>query len=215
MFFVIDFETSALTPWEGMPLTLGIVPVNEVGEILDEHLYVEFPLVQPDWHMPANLTSTESWWNEMRMSEEETAREAWEAAWVRDDIHSTFGEVVGKIQSYLQMIEGDVKQRHLCANPVAFDKMWMDYLFSNITDSPAPYHYRCLCLRSMRYGVEYGGNPEFGNSRDHHEIEGFIEHHALWDARMEALDLQWLMTQSRGLHESVAELGQITKKVAG
>jgi len=196
MFFVIDFETSALDPWRGQPLTLGIVPVTQYGEILpkESQLYVEWNVeaITPDWAFPANLTDTESWWNEKRQVDDP----AFAAAWLRELPTYDADTILDTIEEYVESIEGDKTQRFLCANPMRFDGMWMAYIFS-IQNRDEPFHYRNLCLRSMRYGIEYGGNPEFGNARDEHELNGYIPHHALWDARMEALDLVYLMEQSK------------------
>jgi hypothetical protein len=197
MFFVIDFETSALNPWDGFPLTVGIVPVNHFGDIIAEsaHLYVEFPIRQePDWHMPANLTETEQFWLSLKNSEIESDNIAFESAWYRDNGDIIWGDCMSQIEEFFAYIEPDPKKRFLCANPIAFDKMWMDYQFSDWSREN-PYHYRSLCLRSMRYGLQYGENPEFGSSREDHEP--VIPHHALHDARAEAQDLKQLMNWSR------------------
>ena len=205
MFFVIDFETSDLMPWIGSPLTLGIVPVNEAGEILDQDLYVQFPTwhLMPDWDMSANLSDTESWWNQKRLSDEPIEIRAWEAAWLRDsEDEDSSGQAIAKITDFLQVIEPDKNKRFLCANPIAFDKMWMDYIYTTMTDSPVPYHYRNLCLRSMQYGLDYGTNPEFGNARDH---ESGLPHHALYDARAEAIDLAGHMNRGRIVQEYLSD----------
>lgn len=200
MFFVIDFETSALDPWSGEPLTLGIVPVTQFGDIADEsyHFYAEWDTVHimPDWHLPANLTSTEAWWNEKRNSNNELEHIAWATAWLRDSEILSDEQILNEIDIYVATIEPNKDERFLCANPAAFDVMWMNYIFSMYGRSH-PFHYRNLCLRSMRYGLEYGFSPEFGNARDEHELDGYIPHHALWDARMEALDLVELMRLGR------------------
>lgn len=197
MFFVIDFETSALYPWDGFPLTLGIVPVNQYGDIHPEenHLYVEFPIErEPDWHMPANLTETEQWWLTLKDSEEESENIAFESAWYRDE-DCYWNYCMEEIIEYFDKIEPDKSQRFLVANPISFDKMWMDYQFSNY-DVVTPYHYRSLCLRSMRYGLGYGEDPTFGSVRDDHSP--LIPHHALHDARAEAHNLKHLMEWSKG-----------------
>lgn len=200
MFFVIDFETSAIDPWRGEALSLGIVPVTHYGEILgeDHQFYTnawDIIAITPDWAFPANLTQTEAWWNEKRLSDDERDNIAFAEAWTRPGGVLNDLQILDDIGTYLQDIEPDRMQRFICANPAAFDKMWMDYIFS-MYDIEFPFHYRNLCLRSMRYGIEYPNNPEFGNSRDEHELDGYIPHHALWDARMEALDLVSLMAKS-------------------
>jgi len=196
MFFVIDFETNALDPWQGEPLTLGIVPVTHYGEILQEStFYTEFDttFITPDWAFPANLTDTQAWWNEKRQNDDP----AFAAAWLRytDAEIKRDSVILDELDEYVGMIEPDKDKRFMCANPMLFDGMWMNYIYS-MQDRSHPFHYRNLCLRSMRYGLEYGGNPEFGNARDEHQLNGYIPHHALWDARMEAIDLVTLMRRS-------------------
>jgi hypothetical protein len=197
MFFVIDFETSSLNPWDGFPLTLGIVPVNKYGDIIAEsaHLYVEFPVIhEPDWHLPANLTETEQWWLTLKNSDVESENIAFESAWYRDE-EVDYLDVIERMTEFFEFIEPDKMKRFLCANPVSFDKMWMDYIYSNYMKTP-PYHYRSLCLRSMRFGLEYGEKQEFGSTREY-DAEPLIPHHALHDARAEAADLRMLMNWSR------------------
>lgn len=198
MFFVVDFETSALDPWHGEPLSLGIVPVTQYGEILAEQFYTNrwnIEALIPEWQFPANLTETESWWNQKRLSEDLNDAAAFREAWVRVGPTRSDEQILDDISDYLYAVEPDKNQRFMVANPIAFDKMWMEYIHA-MFGREMPFHYRCLCLRSMRYGLEYGDNPEFGNSRDEHELDGYIPHHALWDARMEALDLVHLMKKS-------------------
>lgn len=197
MFFVIDFETSALEPWDGKPLTLGIVPVTEDREILEsQSVYFEFPLyTQPNWDNPDTLTSTEKFWLDQR----ETNREAWEAAWLRDqnDPLLTISSVMLDVAKYFLAFD---EPRFIAANPVAFDKKWLDYCFYK-AGIVAPYHYRCLCLRSMRYGVEYPINHEYGSAKGVQEPK--IEHHALYDAIAEAHDLVHIMELSCYRHFDV------------
>jgi hypothetical protein len=189
MFFVIDFETSALDPWNGQPLTLGIVPVTMFGEILPIDFYCEWDVEDmPQWEFPANLTDTESWWNEKRKVDDP----AFAAAWLRANPVYSNQQILDDIDEFVHATEPDKNQRFMCANPAAFDVMWMNYIYS-LEGRLHPFHYRNLCLRSMRFGIEYGGNPEFGNARDEHELDGYIPHHALWDAKMEAIDLVKLM----------------------
>jgi len=191
MFFVIDFETSALDPWQGEVLTLGIVPVTHYGEILQEstfYCYWDTSEIMPDWAFPANLTDTQAWWNEKRQVDDP----AFAAAWYREGPVYSDQQILDDIDEYVGMIEPDKDKRFMCANPAAFDIMWMNYIYS-MQNRSHPFHYRNLCLRSMRYGIECGFTPEFGNARDEHELYGYIPHHALWDARMEALDLVHLI----------------------
>lgn len=201
MFFVIDFETSSLEPWNGQPLTLGIVGVNEDGNTDPEwEYYTTFPIgLMPRWDEPDKLTSTQKWW----LTQREENPKAFQAAWGERGIYAPTNLTVIEIANFLQDVEPDPKKRFLCANPAAFDVMWMNFVFRDWEEKP--YHYRNLCLRSMRYGIEYGFNKEYGNSRDENDVNlmaGYIEHHALWDARNEARDLQLLTYRSIELKQA-------------
>jgi hypothetical protein len=206
MFFVIDFETSALTPWEGIPLTLGIVPVTQDGDILtDSTGYFEFPILAdyvPDWNYPGNFDpgSTNAFWHNLFMEESP----AFDAAWGIDNDRTILSvgwynerlqETVSNINYYLSSVEEVKMERFLCANPISFDKMWMDSLFAKF-QLPAPYHYRSLCLRSMRYGLQYKFDRTYGSARSNHQPT--VEHHALDDALAEAKDLVELMEIADG-----------------
>ena len=82
-------------------------------------------------------------------------------------------------------MEPDWNKRIFVANPASFDKMWCDYLFAVTKHDPAPYHYRSLCLRSMKFGLA----PEttYGSDRTTHKST--VEHHAYYDALAQAKDL--------------------------
>ena len=59
------------------------------------------------------------------------------------------------------------------------------------TGVPDPFHYRSLCLRSMKFGMR--PRSEWGNDREDHKPA--IPHHALWDARAQALDLVQMLAE--------------------
>lgn len=206
MFFVVDFETSALDPWDGFPLTVGIVAVNEDGNlygdtiekdvvnnerVISGEFYARFPIgIRPNFHRPDLLTETEKWWHN-QASENPLA---FDEAWGERMYHIPTGEILHNLKDWFDDIEPDISQRYLCANPSHFDIRWLDYLYRGWEK---PYHYRGLCLRSMRYGIEYGGNNVFGSTRTENKVDehhNFIKHHAMWDARSEAQDLSNLMT---------------------
>lgn len=74
------------------------------------------------------------------------------------------------------------------ANPVAFDKPWIDQLFYH-NNVPNPFDYRSLCLRSMHFGlrkVEWGGDRETWGEFN---VPSELLHHALYDAKAQAQEL--------------------------
>lgn len=194
MFFVVDVETSGLTPWTGELLTVGIVPVMETGEIIDEdYLYIRLVHLakNPIMITEAELTDTHKFWLDQDV---EVRNEAFE----QYPRHS-FWDAREIISNYVKRMEPDASKRFIAANPVAFDKMWLEYLWSTDYES-WPFHYRCLCLRSMRYGLEVD-SVEYGSAKGNHESE--VPHHGLHDAIAEAKDLQDMIYAKRSISASL------------
>jgi hypothetical protein len=205
MFFVTDFETSSLTPWdegEPRPLTVGIVPVTLAGDILtEETFYARFPIYNfPDWHMPGNLTDTERFWLGVK-NEDEAGEEVFNEAWLRElETQEDYYDVMERLTEYIDAF-GTPGENFIVANPGHFDFMWMQWVYA-FTGLKSPFHYRVLCLRSMKYGLDYGNDPTFGSARGKQSAH---PHHALYDAIAEAEDLVDLMVQSRGMWGSYHE----------
>lgn len=182
MFFSVDVETSGLNPWEGELLTVGCIPVTEDGIILDEPFYARleysflYNLVDPS-------TDTLKWWSEQEVSVIEEAFHG---------IRESMENAASRFVTYMKRLEPEWSNRIFVANPVSFDKMWCDYWFSQ-TAFDVPYHYRSLCLRSMKYGLV--ANTTYGSDRSTHSSE--IPHHALSDARAQALDLQTMLEMKK------------------
>jgi DNA polymerase III epsilon subunit-like protein len=174
-FFSVDVETTSTNPFKGHLLTVGIVTVhfNETwvkGPTFYERL--EFP----DKLDPMENNSLE-WWV---LQDDEVRGEAF-TAYPRND-----NEVAAlNIANFVRSVEPDYEQSIFVANPVAFDKPWIDKLFADVINSSNPFHYRSLCLRSMKYGMV--ADPTFGSDRTTHESK--LPHHALWDADAQAEDL--------------------------
>lgn len=184
-FFSVDVETSATNPFEGYLLTVGIQPVR-----FDQHtlrvdmapssLYVRidrsWELSQTDWE--TSTSDTRKWWD----TQSQLVRdEAWaDATLVRHD--ETMAARM--ITEYVHEVETDPAQRIFVANPVAFDKAWIDRLYGEV-GMDSPFHYRSLCLRSMKFGLRAAS--AWGSDRENHDP--LIAHHALYDAVAQAHDL--------------------------
>lgn len=181
-FFSVDVETSGLTPANGLLLTVGIQPVvyDGTGWVLsDGSFYVRIDrgdLADSDHWQPG--VGTHDWWAEQS---EEARGEAWE-----DRSLVRHGDIVAArmVAEYVTTLEPHAESRVFVANPVAFDKMWVTTLFDD-TGVPDPFHYRSLCLRSMKYGLR--PRSPWGSDRETHAPK--VPHHALYDAQAQALDL--------------------------
>lgn len=209
MFFVVDVETSGLTPWSGQLLTIGIQAVSQEGELVGNVFYRRLKHTAPHpLRMKAigyKLTPTYEFWADQDSD-------------VMDEAYSykpgsatriSHKDLVADIATYLDEIEPDKSKRFIAANPVAFDKMWLEYVYGEDYDRNWPFHYRCLCLRSLRFGLE----PEttFGSSSGNQKSE--IPHHAYYDVLAEALDLIDLINLKRDTHYHLDEFWKLNKEI--
>lgn len=193
MFFVVDVETSGLTPWTGELLTVGICPVDEEGRIYDDDaLYLRLVHVARDpREIPEeDRTSTNKFWADQL---EGVINEAYNTY---PRVHIV--EAREHIIRYVSRIEPNASNRFIAANPVAFDKMWLEYLYGAEFDEKWPFHYRALCLRSMRFGLN--NDPVFGSGRSN--FKPVIAHHGLYDAIAEAYDLQEMINAKQNRSNS-------------
>lgn len=185
-FFSLDVETSGLTPWDGYLLTIGVQPVlfdveTQAPSLSQERFYVRIDrselLDQYGWTEPG-VSDTYAWWMEQN---EEAKREAW----LDPDLlrHSAFA-AAEMLHRWVVKVEPEQKNRIFVANPVSFDKMWIDALYGE-TGLMGPFHYQSLCLRSMKFGLRK--KSSWGSSRDNHDPK--VPHHAFHDAYAQALDL--------------------------
>ena len=181
-FFNVDVECTATVPSMGFLLTVGIVPVLHDGDswvLHRDRLYVRLDhdldmLVIP---RPEHYTSM-PWW-------EQQSDQAQDEAYRDDELVRHAPRTAARmIAEFVESVQPDWSQRFFTANPVSFDKPWLDELFASY-EMPSPFHYRSLCLRSMRFGM----NPSrgFGSERETHAPK--VPHHALHDAEAQALDL--------------------------
>lgn len=193
-FFSVDVETSALTPWDGWLLTVGIQPVTfvagERAEMHPDRFYVridrEDELATTGWDEPGR-SDTYAWWCEQ-------SAEAQDEAFRDPNLVRHFPETAAMmIAEFVASVEPDPKQRIFVANPVSFDKMWLDELFAS-AGIPNPFHYQSLCLRSMKFGLRKGS--PWVSTRDNHDPK--VPHHAFHDAHAQALDLLAMLTERDG-----------------
>lgn len=188
MFFSVDVETSGLNPWNGELLTVGVAIVNASdprdpyitnGSFYQRHLVV----LTDEWYDESLPTENETclWW---RQQDKYVKEEAYLETGLK---RLSTDELALMLSDWVIEKEPDYNQRFFVANPVGFDKMWIDWLFE-AAKMPNPFHYRALCLRSMKYGrTSLTGDLTYGSERANHKPE--IPHHAFYDAYAQAEDL--------------------------
>jgi hypothetical protein len=180
-FFSVDVETSATVHTAGYLLTVGIVPVVHVDGAWQVHprsFYVRLDHGDPSrFPEPEHYTSM-PWWREQDDAVQD------EAYRDRNLVRHYSSTAARMILEYVTEIQPEWSMRFFAANPVSFDKPWIDELFAD-QGLPAPFHYRSLCLRSMKFGMD--PSKGFGNDRETHEST--VPHHALYDALAQAHDL--------------------------
>lgn len=194
VFFSVDVETSNLTPWseQGHLLTVGAVAVRYDprftidSAVIGGEFYVRIDRSTnglSSWWYDDDLlaedapSDTAKWWSEQNAAAQD---EAWRDTGL---VRHAPGVAARMLREFVVHHAGDVDATFV-ANPVSFDKMWVDALFAQ-QRVENPFHYRSLCLRSMRYGLD--PRSEYGPARETHKP--VIPHHALHDARAQALDL--------------------------
>ena len=219
MFFVVDFETSGRTPWDkwSIPLSVGIVPVNESGDIVQLEGYGEMyfqkvpggnaqddtwffyerfkhnEVPRPDLVPESDLTGTYRWWLDIR----DQYPGAYMDAWYDSVTRLAKLDLCHRMIEYLNRVEPNLELRFLAANPGSFDKMWMEYIFASEGLS-VPFSHRTLCMRSMRFGLD-SDTQEFGRTKGAHT--SVLPHHALHDAMGESLELQSYINQKKKKNE--------------
>lgn len=200
MFFSVDVETTHTDPISGMVLTIGIQPVIWLPNrpaIIDEHKSLYLRIDQTRWYSDwfTTLTdpnSTLSWW---LRQDEAVQNEAF-----RDTTLPRCDEftAVTQIASYVDNVANGItpKNRVFAANPVTFDRAWIDSLWTNVRFSkdateipPMPFHYRSLCLRSMAFALRMREGWDTWGRTNSPEMP----HHALSDAQAQARDLKEML----------------------
>lgn len=193
-FFSVDVETSATDPWNGWLLTIGIQPIHYVPHqepiLLVERLYVRIDrtdeLSTTRWDQPGR-SDTYQWWTQQ---DERAQDEAFRDLTLVRHEPETAAMMVAE---FVASLEDDPNHRIFVANPVSFDKPWLDELFA-ATGIPNPFHYQSLCLRSMKFGLR--PKSSWSATRDNHNPT--IPHHAFHDAYAQALDLVAMLKERDG-----------------
>lgn len=202
-FFSVDVETSDTRLGASMAhlLTIGVQPVvwepRKTPEMLADRFYVRVDHPLKGWPtMDASeaQTDTHRWWLEQS---EEARNEAYaDTSLLRHPRH-----IAAKmLDEFCRDHEADAARRIFVANPVAFDKPWIDLLMAE-SGIDGTFHYRSLCLRSMKFGLRI--SSEWGSDRENHQP--VIPHHAYWDAKAQALDLIDMLNERDAAKESPSQ----------
>jgi hypothetical protein len=184
-FFSIDVETTATTVSEGQLLTIGVAPVVQNHDLAwavhPASLYLRLHFDEIRLAKQGEMYSSMPWWKQQSVS---AYNEAF--SWGDDDsvLRVPRDVAADRLRAFVEEIEPDWFSRIFVANPVSFDKPWIDHLFAE-EQTPSPFHYRSLCLRSMRFGMDVSAG--FGASLN--TFPAAIPHHALHDATAQAYDL--------------------------
>jgi len=182
MFFSVDIETSNTVVTPGGMLSIGVVAINDELEMVD-NFYVKLA-----YDVKASDKETMEWWETQDL---EAQAEAFD--WGRSRVFP--GSAAVMLQNWVNELKQN-QEAYFVANPASFDFPWIANLFQT-WELVNPFHYRTLCLRSMRFGITGG---KFGSSRG--EDEGFpdlkpvvpvLAHHALHDAIAQGQDFINLM----------------------
>lgn len=178
-FFSFDVETTATVVEAGELLTVGCVPVVhdvEAGWVkFPQHFYMRLDVAV---RVTFERFSSLGWWREQS---DEVRGEAYEN---RDLLRFDRATTAKALAEWMAFVEPVWERRIFTANPVSFDKPWIDKLYY-WADRDLPYHHRSLCLRSMKFGID----PTVGYGSDRTTHQSLLPHHALADADAQAQDL--------------------------
>ncbi len=198
-FFSVDVETSGLTPKTGALLTVGVQPLSWFAGCGGPEWGVPFYVrINRSQYLESSSywdagNETYDWWHEQST---EARAEAWEdRGLVRHDPIMA----ARMLSEFVVKTEPEPEARVFVANPVAFDKMWITALYDEHAHLEGcrpldPFHYRSLCLRSMKFGLR--PNSPWGSDRGSREPG--LPHHALSDAQAQARDLIDMLTERDG-----------------
>lgn len=191
-FLSVDVETSSKVAGTGHLLSVGIVPIVKLpaGWVpMQGHdtLYIRLEhSVNLDHRHNPNVDSI-GWWVEQ---DPVVQREAFDQSLLRFPRRTA----AKMITEFVRGINDDAASVIFVANPVAFDKPWVDQMIVE-AGLELPWTHRSLCLRSMKFGTDIGAG--FGSDRTTRRSE--VPHHALWDAEAQARDLCDMLSARRGL----------------
>jgi hypothetical protein len=177
-FFSFDVETTATVVEAGELLTVGCVPVVRAADgwvKFPQHFYMR---LDTPTRVTVERFSSLAWWREQS---DEVRAEAYQD---RDLLRFDRATTAKALAEWMAFVEPVWERRIFTANPVSFDKPWIDKLYY-WADRDLPYHHRSLCLRSMKFGID----PTVGYGSDRTTHQSLLPHHALADADAQAQDL--------------------------
>lgn len=186
-YFSVDVETSSTNPFFGELLTIGIVAIDAQSLRNLSEIYIPFK-----YSGIAYDPLTMEWWQDRQ----QVSKAAYDAAWEYENDRFGLEEGAHLISEFVNSFGQSSKDRIFTANPVSFDYPWVAKLYSEV-ELEIPFHYRTLCMRSLYFGLSdaqiYGesraATGEFHDSR--------VPHHALEDARAQALDLILMLSKKQ------------------
>lgn len=183
-YFSVDVETTATVVRPRGLLSIG---VKVVHEDLSEGPEFYSPVWYPeglDWD-----EDTLRWWMTVEPETYEASRPNVDQDYKLWDFQSEI--VAYHLMEFVQTNTAQDTKSIFVANPIAFDKPWIDHLFASHADQVKnPFDYRSLCLRSMHFGLE--PNLSWGGDREtwgDFNVPSEVPHHALYDAKAQAQEL--------------------------
>lgn len=177
-FFSVDVETSATNIFEGELLTVGAWAVRDGQLIGNYYVRIAHEGVRPRWE-----PSTRKWWDEQ---DDFVKGEAF--------ADRTLERVDSRIAAwnFVEWVEGcepgDRRERVFVANPSTFDWGWVQQWLFPVQQHEV-FDYRTCCLRSMAFGQTRDWSARVRTHESEHP------HHALYDAKAQALDLIELLRE--------------------
>lgn len=196
-YFSVDVETTSTNAFDGELLTVGLVAIDAQSLKIVGELYV--PLKYTGNHTDPE---TAEWWQDRTF----VSQAAYDAAWGYENDRFATGHGASLIKDFVLTYAEAWPDRIFAANPASFDYPWIQKLYAE-AEMPNPFHYRSICMRSLYFGVT--DVPEWGESREStgefHKPR--MPHHALEDARAQALDLILMLQKRRDRNRLVQMTG--------
>lgn len=202
-YFSVDVEATSTSLTTGELLTIGCVKVSSSGLVHGSDFYVRielgyFPDSIGSFMPPPRIDpSTHQFW----LDQAEQSPKAYEEIFNRDYVRVTPRLAAQMLAEYVTNHgHADPANNIFVANPTSYDYPWIDHLFTS-QGVPNPFSYRTLCLRSAWWGRDRRVDPT-KSVRGH---KSAIPHHALEDARAQALDLRDLILAHHRTEDSPSE----------
>ncbi len=185
-YFSVDVEASSTMLTRGLLLSVGIVPVAidgdvGLGNVPEFHGF--YARVQQFAIGEERRWSDKDCWN--FWAEQETKSPmAWSEIFDTNLVRHSDRVVARMIAEYLEQFPGGQMEHIFVASPTSYDKPWIDKLFADAR-LPAPFSWRSIDLRSCQWALD----PDDDITQSNREHESEVPHHALYDARAQALTL--------------------------